>query len=539
MTTLHRKALENSAQPKPLLRQIKHYNALLSRLVTPLLLPLVIFILWWCAANLHWMPSQILPSPQQTFHSAWQLLQADLLWHVGLSLERLLLGMISGVLAGLVIGMALGRIHWLDKLVSPIFYALALIPTLAWLPILMMWLGIENSLKVFLIFKASLIPIVIHCHSAVRDIPPSLQEMAQVLQLSPYQRFRKLLLPAILPAFMTGLRLAVAASWTTLIAVELLASSDGIGYLMVNSRQLFQLDVVFVCIAAIALIGVLLDALFYRLEQKVVYWPPAALSIWHNKSARTVWSDYALKLIVPLLLLVLWRVGSHLYWFDAQLLPAPEQVLHCLWQELTEGSLLHALHHSLYRAVVGFLVGGVLGIAAGLWLGLNQQLEPFVAPSLNVLRLIAIFAWIPLITAWFGLGDQAKLVFVSLATFFPFYIATWRGVQGLSQQLFDVTAILQLNYWQRLIYLVLPSISPAVFAGLRIALLYAWMASFGVEYLMGSGIGVGTYMMSAQQHFEMDKVIAATVLVAILGAFLAWTGTKLEIYASSWRNHQS
>lgn len=86
--------------------------------------------------------------------------------------------------------------------------------------------------------------------------------------------------------------------------------------------------------------------------------------------------------------------------------------------------------------------------------------------------------------------------------------------------------------------MLFPSITPAVFSGLRVALLYSWMASFGAEYLMGSGTGIGTYMIAAQQHFEMERVLAATVLVAILGAFFAWAGTTLESYASAWRNQQ-
>lgn len=90
---------------------------------------------------------------------------------------------------------------------------------------------------------------------------------------------------------------------------------------------------------------------------------------------------------------------------------------------------------------------------------------------------------------------------------------------------------------QRLNLLVFPSIAPSMFAGFRLALLYSWMASFGAEYLMGSGIGIGSYMMAAQQNFEMDRVIAATLLVASLGAVLAWLGKTIESYATSWRKN--
>ncbi len=118
------------------------------------------------------------------------------------------------------------------------------------------------------------------------------------------------------------------------------------------------------------------------------------------------------------------------------------------------------------------------------------------------------------------------------------FIATWKGTAMVSTHLTEASDILRLSVAQRLELLILPSIAPAIFAGLRLALLYSWMASFGAEYLMGSGTGIGSYMMAAQQNFEMNRVIAATVLVAIAGGLLAWLGKVIESYATAWRHNR-
>lgn len=532
-TTTHQKKICLSTN------RFKYPNEILTKVNRFLIysvLPVGLFILWWVASNHQWMPAQILPTPQMTWQTFKALSAQDLWLNLGISLQRLFLGLSLGVIGGLALGTLLGYSRTAEHYISATFYALVIIPTLAWLPLLMVWLGIENALKIFIIFKATFLPIAIHTQAGVRDIQPKLREMADVLQLSKKALLVKLIFPATLPYFFTGLRLAVAAGWTSLIAVELLASSEGIGYLMVVGRQLFQLDIVFVTIFIIATVGIFLDFILQYLERRFVFWPHAPLSAHalEKKSQHNRWQPW----LIPVSLFLFWIVVTSLEWISAILLPSPITVAQALFMGVSDGSLVTALYHSLYRALLGLFIGGVIGVIIGLVLGLIKPLEAIFAPTLNTLRLIAIFAWIPLITAWFGLGDLSKIIFISIATFFPMFIATWKGTSNVPHQLVEVSDILRLNLLKRLKLLILPSVASSVFAGFRLALLYSWMASFGVDYLMGSGIGIGSYMMAAQQNFEMDRVIAATLLVAILGVILAWLGKLTENYATAWRKNQ-
>lgn len=124
------------------------------------------------------------------------------------------------------------------------------------------------------LIKAIVVPMTLHTLVGVRDAQPKLREAAAVLRLPSRLLIRRLVLPAALPAFMAGVRLALAAGWTSLLAVELLASSEGIGYLMVWARQLFMLDIVFVCIVVIGVIGVAMDCGIGLLDKKLVHWLP-------------------------------------------------------------------------------------------------------------------------------------------------------------------------------------------------------------------------------------------------------------------------
>lgn len=115
---------------------------------------------------------------------------------------------------------------------------------------------------------------------------------------------------------------------------------------------------------------------------------------------------------------MLWAVSSWFNLISSQILPAPWKVLEALWSGIQDFSLTTAMYYSLYRAILGLIIGGLIGASVGIVVGLFKPIENLLAPTLNTLRLIAIFAWIPLLTAWFGLEDLSKIVFISIATFF-------------------------------------------------------------------------------------------------------------------------
>jgi len=304
---------------------------------------------------------------------------------------------------------------------------------------------------------------------------------------------------------------------------------------MVWARQLFMLDIVFVCIVVIGVLGVVMDRGIGWLDRKWVHWPhPATAQI--RRGPRYEGWQRLQPWLLPLLLLALWQAATQQGWVDPNILVSPWAVLQTTLAGALDGSLTTALGKSLGRAVGGLLLGGSLGFALGLWLGLSRRSERLFGPTLSALRQIAIFAWVPLLTAWFGLGELAKWVFIALAAFFPLFIATQRSVLNLSPQLREAAQVLRLNLWQRLRRLVLPGAAPGIFAGLRLSLIYAWMGTLGAEYFMPSNGGIGSLMIGAQQLLRMDLIMSGMLLVGLTGATLNLLGQRLETRATRWRH---
>lgn len=497
------------------------------------LVPAAIFALWWLASRREWMPPQILPTPALVWQAAVDLATQDLFINLWISLRRLLWGLAGGLVAGVMLGAVMGVSRSARQIIYPTFFALLQIPTLAWLPMFMIVFGIGEALKLAVIVKAVLVPVAIHTLAGIDDTQPKLREVATVLRLPPWIRLRRLTIPAALPAFATGLRLALAQAWVSLLAVELLASSEGIGYLMVWGRQLFMLDIVFVCIVIIALVGMVMDRGIHGLEHALIRWPRAATPEITLSRA----SGYArlLPWLLPVSLLVAWQWAAASGIAEPNLLPAPTVVLAALRAGLLDGTLLDALFHSFLRAFAGLLLGGGIGVAVGLLLGMSRACDRLFGPTLANLRQVAVFAWVPLITAWVGIGEPAKVTFVAIAAFFPMFVAAYHGVVNRSSQLDEAARALRLSAALRLRVLILPGAAAALFTGLQLGLTYAWLGAIGSEYFMRSGAGIGGLMINAQQLARMDVVISAMVLVGLSGALLRRLGEAVEARSTRWR----
>lgn len=173
----------------------------------PWVLPVLIALLWVVASRQHWMSEQILPAPSLVWQSAVEFGSGELWGHLWISLQRLFWGLLAGIGSGLLLGTWLGTSRNAQTLVLPTFVALAQIPTLAWIPLFMLFFGIGELLKLVVLVKAVVVPVTLHTLVGVRDAQPKLREAAAALRLPRHLLFLRLLLPAALPAFLTGVRL--------------------------------------------------------------------------------------------------------------------------------------------------------------------------------------------------------------------------------------------------------------------------------------------------------------------------------------------
>jgi sulfonate transport system permease protein len=222
-------------------------------------------------------------------------------------------------------------------------------------------------------------------------------------------------------------------------------------------------------------------------------------------------------LVIPCGLLAAWAVVSHAGWVNPHLLVPPDRVLLAPFVNEEAANLWSALGASLLRMVVGFAAGTVLGGTLGILMGLSRTANRIVGPSFTAIRQITLFAWIPLLTAWFGNGETAKFVFIALAALFPMALNTQQGVRNVPVAFREVARVLRLSRLRTLTRVLLPSALPSLFIGLEIALINAWIGTVGAEYAMGFGRGIGTFLAAGREQFRMDIVILGVLALALVG----------------------
>ncbi|MBZ7924323.1 ABC transporter permease [Ensifer adhaerens] len=232
-----------------------------------LIAPAGLLALWGVASTEGWVSAQVLPQPNWVLQTFLDLVASgEILSAAIVSFRRIAEGFLIGASLGFLFGLLIGRSKTADAYLGPTFRALAAVPSLGWLPILILVLGIEESLKIVILAKACFVPMAISTAEGARNVPKGLTEVADVLRLRASTRFFKLTIPAIAPFIASGVRLSLSQAFVSLVVVEMLAGTDGLGYMMVWGRTLFQLDIVIVGMIVVGVVGFALDFLLKRAE---------------------------------------------------------------------------------------------------------------------------------------------------------------------------------------------------------------------------------------------------------------------------------
>lgn len=499
---------------EPFTQQALHLAGQAWRGLQYLLLPLLVLSLWWWASRSELLPANILPAPTTVVDAFVQLLASgQLLDHLGISLCRVVQGAALGVTLGLVLGVAMGASARIEGWIGPTFRMLVQIPAIALIPLLMLLLGIDDSLKLFIMAKACSIPLALIVADGIRSLPRAYVETGRVLCLHRGTYLRRVLVAGVLPSAFTGIRQGVAQVWVALVVVEMMASADGIGYLMTWSRQIFQLDVVLVCIAVIGITGFAIDCAMRLIEARLLR---GSLNTALPPSGERRFEWHGLTL--PALLLFLWWLSTNQQWVSPLVLVPFEQLFAALADEDIRHSLFSGLLSTFSRLLGGAAIGIMLGLLLGLAMGLSRPVERLLGPSFHGFRQVAILAWVPLMTAWFGAGDLCKLVLVAIAALNPMVMGTYEGVRNAPRQLLEAGEVMGFSRHKRLTHIYLPAAAPAVVTAMQLSLIYAWFAAIGAEYVIGviAG-GIGSVVIAAQGQFRTDVVLIGVTLISIVG----------------------
>ena len=245
------------------------------RILLAWLLPLLVLGTIEIAGRLGWVTSNLLPTPSDVAKALLELGWRTVAGHVAASTARVAAGFAIGATSAIAVGAIVGLSSTARSLLDPSFQALRAIPSLAWVPLLLLWLGIGEAPKLAMVAIGAFFPVYMGVASGIRGVDRKLVEVASLMRLHSFALVRRVLLPAALPSVMTGLRNGLSLAWMFMVAGELIAASSGLGYLLTDGRETSRADLVLAAIVLLACLGKLTDSGMAWLEQRLLHWRDA------------------------------------------------------------------------------------------------------------------------------------------------------------------------------------------------------------------------------------------------------------------------
>jgi len=259
-------AAESNAMPQGNIGRIHIPDRLLGWII-----PVSVLLAWELLARMGVLPPNWLPAPTVVGKTIYQLAVAgDLLKHVGTTIARVAVGFLLGASAGTLLGGVTGYLPVARKLLDPTLQALRSVPSIAWVPLFLLWLGIQETSKIALISLGAFFPVYLNLSVAMRHVDPKLLEVGRLYRLSSFQMVRRLILPAALPEYIVGLRSGLGLAWMFVVAAELLGASRGIGYLMVDGEMTGRAAVILASVILFAIFGKATDWMMYAAGRRLL-----------------------------------------------------------------------------------------------------------------------------------------------------------------------------------------------------------------------------------------------------------------------------
>lgn len=271
MDLTDRRLLREPAEPAPY-RAASYERQLLA---LSWLAPVGVLLVWEAASRAGLITAQVLPAPSSVARTARDLIASgELPRHLGASLLRAVAGFAIGGAIGFILGILVGFSRLAEAVLDRSIQMIRAIPFLALLPLVIVWFGVDESGKIFLVSLAVLFPIYINTVLGIRQVDPKLLELARVTGLSRLETVRRIILPGAMPSILTGVRYALATAWLALVIAETIATTRGIGFLAMDAREFLQTNVIVLTILIYAAIGVGADSLARYLERNLLSWHP-------------------------------------------------------------------------------------------------------------------------------------------------------------------------------------------------------------------------------------------------------------------------
>ncbi|HLR68010.1 sulfonate transport system permease protein [Virgibacillus campisalis] len=241
--------------------------------IVPWVVPFLLLICWQVFSWMGIIPEKILPAPSDVFQAGLSLLgTGELYEHVSISLWRALAGFLIGGVIGFLFGLFNGISKYSDLLFDTSIQMLRNIPHLALIPLVILWFGIDETSKIFLVALGVMFPVYINTYHGIKSVDKKLIEMGRAYGLKGKSLFFSVIFPGALSSILVGIRFSLGVMWLTLIVAETISTDSGIGYMAMNAREFMQMDVIVLSIVIYALFGKLSDMIARYFEKKLLHW---------------------------------------------------------------------------------------------------------------------------------------------------------------------------------------------------------------------------------------------------------------------------
>jgi sulfonate transport system permease protein len=238
-----------------------------------LVIPVGLAVVWEFAVRWGLAPGRLMPPPSRLAVTGWALVRSgELQTHVAATMTRVLLGFLIGATAGTLAGMLNGASAWAMRLLDPSIQALRAIPSIAWVPLFILWLGIFETSKLALIALGVFFPVYLGILSAIQSVDRKLIEVGRVFGLSGVGIALRITWPAVMPTWIAALRTGLGLGFMFVVAAELMGASEGLGYLLLDGQQMGRADSILVAMIVFALLGKVSDTVLVALSRPVLRW---------------------------------------------------------------------------------------------------------------------------------------------------------------------------------------------------------------------------------------------------------------------------
>jgi sulfonate transport system permease protein len=244
--------------------------------VRGMILPMVLLIFWEILSQTGILPLNLLPAPSTVIATIGELaLSGELFRHVGITLYRVLLGFLIGSILATIFGALTGYSQLMKQLLDPLLQALRNIPSLAWVPLFILWMGIYETSKVMLIAVGVFFPVYLNLMSGIEGVDRKLVEVGRVYRLNGWQLFHRVFLPATLPSYIVGLRSGLGLGWMFVVAAEIMGASQGLGFLLIDGETTGRPAIIMASILLFAIFGKLTDTVLAVIGKRLLHWQDA------------------------------------------------------------------------------------------------------------------------------------------------------------------------------------------------------------------------------------------------------------------------